>query len=161
MSKMTDYTIENGVPQAVRVRTQAFGELSARELYEILKVRAEVFIMEQQCRYQDMDDRDFDATHVTLLDGSDIVAYARVFSEGHPDAWHIGRVLTVRRGVGYGIPLMQAAIGVAREAGARYVEIDSQSYAVGFYEKVGFRVVSHEEYLIDGILHKRMRLQFS
>lgn len=141
----------------LRVRVQTFGELTTRQLYEILKARAAIFVVEQNCHYQDMDDIDFVAKHVTLFCGDELVAYARVFVDPCSSVWHIGRVLTLRHGVGHGIPLMQAAIGAARSAGATLVEIDAQSYAVGFYEKVGFRTVSDEEYLIDDILHKRMR----
>lgn len=60
--------------------------------------------------------------------------------------------------MGYGIYVMKEAITVAKEHGAKLIEIEAQSYAIGFYEKVGFRVCS-DEFLLDGILHKRMRLQ--
>lgn len=154
---MTTHTIDHKDCSCVTVNVQTFHELTTHELYAILRARAAVFVVEQNCQYQDMDGIDFEATHVTLLDGNEIVAYARVFVEASSGKWHIGRVLTIRRGMGYGIPLMYEAIRVAKEAGAKVVEIDAQSYAIGFYEKVGFRVCS-EEYLIDDILHKRMRL---
>lgn len=141
----------------MNIKVQSFHDLTTKELYVILKVRAAVFVVEQKCLYQDMDDIDFTATHVTLLKDDEIAAYARVFCDKHSGTWHIGRVLTVLRGMGYGVPLMNEAINVARRAGAEAVEIDAQSYAIGFYEKVGFQVCS-DEYLIDGILHKRMEL---
>lgn len=154
---MTPHIIDHKDCSCIEVKIQTFQELTTHELYAILKARAAVFVVEQNCQYQDMDGTDFEATHVTLWNGNEIVAYARVFVEGTSGKWHIGRVLTIRRGMGYGIPLMNEAINVAKEAGAKVVEIDAQSYAIGFYEKVGFCVCS-EEYLIDNILHKRMRL---
>lgn len=154
---MINHAIDDNKYPYINLKVQTFDELTTKELYAILKARAAVFIVEQNCQYQDMDDIDFAATHVTLLKDDEIVAYARVFCDGHADTWHIGRVLTVWRGMGYGIPLMNEAIKVAKEAGAKSVEIDAQSYAIGFYEKVGFQVCS-DEYLIDGILHKRMKL---
>ena len=152
---MTDH-IKNKIFDA-KTKIQTFQELTTYELYNVLKARAAVFVVEQKCQYQDMDDIDLRATHVTLTMDNEIVAYARVFRDGQSDTWHIGRVLTILRGQGYGIPLMREAIRVAKEAGAKAVEIDAQSYAIGFYEKVGFQVCS-DEYLIDDILHKRMKL---
>ena len=142
----------------IQIKVQTFEELTIFELYEILKVRAKVFIMEQECPYQDLDDIDFKATHITLLTDNEIVAYSRVFKDTRSDVWHIGRVLTTKRNMGYGIYVMKEAITVAKEHGAKLIEIEAQSYAIGFYEKVGFRVCS-DEFLLDGILHKRMRLQ--
>lgn len=137
---------------------QTFDELTTRDLYEILKVRAAVFVVEQKCSYLDMDDIDFRSTHVTLWRDDKIVAYCRVFKDEEPGAWHIGRVLTTRRKKNHGLQVMQAAIKVAAELGATQVKIEAQSYAIGFYEKLGFQVCS-DEFLIDDILHKRMRLQ--
>ena len=141
----------------VKVIVQPFDELSACELYEILKGRAAVFVVEQEICYQDMDDIDFRATHVALWIDDQIVAYSRVYKDEEPDTWHIGRVLTIQRNKGYGLQVMKEAIKVARRLGAKKVAIEAQSYAVGFYEKVGFQVCS-DEFLLDGILHKRMRL---
>lgn len=149
---MTDHSFNN-----LKVKVQTFQELTTYELYDILKVRATVFVVEQECQYLDLDGIDFRAIHVTLMVGNEIAAYARVYRDGLSNTWHIGRVLTIRRGQGYGIPLMKEAIKVAKEAGAQIVEIEAQSYAIGFYEKVGF-IVCSEEFLLDGILHKRMRL---
>lgn len=137
---------------------KTFNELTTRELYEILKARAAVFVVEQQCSYLDMDDIDFRATHVMLCTDNHIVAYARVFKDEAPDAWHIGRVLSTLRKRNYGFQVMQAAVKTAKELGAKCINIEAQSYAVGFYEKVGFSVCS-AEFLLDGILHKRMTLQ--
>ena len=142
----------------IKTMVKTFDELTTRELYEILKVRAAVFVVEQEICYQDMDDIDFGATHVALWDDDQIVAYSRVFKDEEPGAWHIGRVLTTQRNKNYGLRVMQEAINVAEALGARQIKIEAQSYAIGFYEKVGFEVCS-DEFLIDGILHKRMRRQ--
>lgn len=142
----------------IKAIVKTFDELSTRELYEILKVRAAVFVVEQEICYQDMDDIDFRATHVALWAGGQIMAYSRVFKDEEPDAWHIGRVLSTQRNKNYGLRVMQEAIKVAGALGARQIKIEAQSYAIGFYEKVGFEVCS-DEFLIDGILHKRMKRQ--
>ena len=138
--------------------TKTFDELTTHELYEILKARAAVFVVEQNCHYQDMDDIDFIATHVVVMDGDTIVAYSRVFKSNHADAWHIGRVLSTQRHKHYGMKVMQEAINAAEKLGAKMIEIDAQCHAVGFYEKIGFKVCS-DEYMIDDIPHKRMLLQ--
>ena len=140
-----------------QVVIQTFSELTTHELYAILKARASVFIVEQECPYQDLDEIDFRATHITLLSHGEIVAYSRVYQSEHPDLWHIGRVMTTQRNKHYGIRIMKEAIQVARNLGVHHVEIDAQSYAIGFYEKVGFQVCS-DEFLLDGILHKKMEL---
>lgn len=157
---MTQHTNTNSDNSEIKVIVKTFEELTTRELYEILKVRAAVFVVEQEICYQDMDDIDFRATHVALWRDNQIVAYSRVFKDEEPEAWHIGRVLTMQRNKNYGLQVMKAAIKVAETVGARQIKIEAQSYAIGFYEKVGFQVCS-DEFLIDGILHKRMRLQFA
>lgn len=151
---MTQHT--NTVSETKTV-VKPFEELTTRELYEILKVRAAVFVVEQEICYQDMDDIDFSAIHVALWCDNQIVAYSRVFKDETPGAWHIGRVLTTQRNKNYGLQVMKEAIKVAKILGAEQVKIEAQSYATGFYEKLGFRICS-DEFLIDGIWHKRMQL---
>ena len=151
---MTQHT--NTVSETKTV-VKPFEELTTRELYEILKVRAAVFVVEQEICYQDMDDIDFSATHVALWCDNQIVAYSRVFKDETPGAWHIGRVLTTQRNKNYGLQVMKEAIKVAKILGAEQIKIEAQSYATGFYEKLGFRICS-DEFLIDGIWHKRMQL---
>ena len=135
-----------------------FEELSAGELYDILQARAAVFVVEQTCPYQDLDGMDRESTHIYYKEDGKIAAYLRVFRLDDTTA-KIGRVLTVRRGQGLGLPLLEAGIEVCRKMdGVTSVYIEAQSYAVGFYEKAGFRVVG-EEFLEDGIPHKGMRLE--
>ena len=123
---------------------KSFEKLTKRELYEILRVRSEVFVVEQECVYQDLDGLDYDSIHV-FFEEDGIV--------------QIGRVLTYKRGVGLGIELLLKGIEVAKtQFQAKKLYLEAQVYAIGFYEKGGFRVVS-EEFLEDGIPHVCMELE--
>lgn len=131
-----------------------FSQLTAEELYEILRVRAAVFVVEQNCAYQDLDGVDLDAYHVYLKDGGEIVAYLRVVDKGKRlDEVSVGRVISLRRRCGLGSALMRAGLRVAKEKfGAETVKVGAQVYAKPFYESVGFSQIS-DEYLEDGIPH--------
>ena len=134
-----------------------FPELTNTELYEILKVRVNVFVVEQNCPYPELDDRDRDAVHVWLRDENGIQAYLRVMDRdaGRPYV-SIGRVLAVRRRQGLGSRILAEGMRVAKERfGAEKICVEAQTYARGLYEKQGFRCVS-EEFLEDGIPHIRM-----
>ena len=136
-----------------------FEELSTAELYELLRLRVAVFVVEQNCPYMELDDRDQTAVHVWLRDESGVQAYLRVMDRdaGHSEVT-IGRVVAARRRCGLGSRILSEGIRVARERfGAERVELDAQVYAKGLYEKQGFRPVSGE-FLEDGIPHVRMRL---
>ena len=136
---------------------QKFDRLTTRELYEILKVRSAVFVVEQNCPYQDLDDVDLKSIHITVFSDNEIVAYSRVFKSDDSGLWYIGRVLTTKRNKHYGLQLLRTSIEVAERLGAKTIEIEAQCYAIPFYEKVGF-LVSSDEFMLDGIPHKRMRL---
>ena len=131
-----------------------FNELTVEELYEILKIRSAVFVVEQNCVYQDMDEVDKEAYHVYLKDGDNIVAYLRVVDKNKRlDEVSVGRVISLRRRSGLGSQLMKAGIVVAQEKfGATKIKVGAQVYAKAFYEQCGFRQIS-EEYLEDGIPH--------
>ena len=144
--------------EGIKVVILTFDELTTHELYEILKVRSAVFVVEQNCPYQDLDDIDFYASHITLWFKGAIVAYSRVFKDPDTDTWHIGRVLSTQRNKNYGLQVMKESIKWAETLGAQCIEIEAQCYAIGFYEKVGFHACS-EPFLLDGIPHQRMRLQ--
>lgn len=137
-----------------------FEELTAAELYAILRLRASVFVVEQNCPYQDLDDKDQQALHVYFLDGGEIAAYLRVLGPGvSGEEALIGRVIAVKRGCGLGGRLLSEGIRVAREVlQASAIRVEAQSYAKGFYETRGFRQVS-EEFLEDGISHITMLLE--
>ena len=142
----------------LKLHKKTFGELTLDELYELLRVRSEVFVVEQNCVYQDMDGDDKQSIHLWLTKGDKIVALARVCPAGvHLNEISIGRVITTERGKGYGEQIMRAAIAAAVEHfGATLIEIEAQEYAQGFYEKVGFHRVS-DIFMLDNIPHVRMQ----
>ena len=137
---------------------KTFKQLTVDELYELLRVRTEVFVVEQDCVYQDMDGDDKEAIHVWLTEGDKVVALARVCPAGvHLPTISIGRVITTVRGKGYGKQIMLAAIDVAVDHfGATSIDIEAQEYAKGFYESVGFKQTS-DTFMLDGIPHIKMR----
>ena len=137
-----------------------FEELTLEELYEILKARAEVFVVEQNCPYQDLDEVDKDAYHVYLKEGGNIVAYLRVIDKGKRlDEVSIGRVISLKRRCGLGKKLMEIGLRTAKEKfGADRVKIGAQVQAKAFYESCGFEQISGE-YLEDGIPHIYMIYQ--
>lgn len=136
---------------------KTFRELTVDELYELLRIRSEVFVVEQDCVYQDMDGDDRLSIHLWLTDGDKIVALCRVCPAGtHMEEVSIGRVITTERGKGYGKQMMLEGIKAARDHfNAKRIDIEAQEYARGFYEQVGFRQ-SSEPFILDGIPHIRM-----
>lgn len=139
---------------------KAFDELSTQELYEILRLRDAVFIVEQNCPYQDIDGLDRDAWHVFLRDGEGIQAYLRLLPPGAVfEECALGRVIARKRRCGLGTQIVSAGIAAARERlDAAAIRIEAQVYAKGLYEKLGFVSVS-EPFLEDGIPHIQMLLK--
>ena len=139
---------------------KSFQELTVDELYELLRVRSEVFVVEQDCVYQDMDGDDQKAIHLWLPLEGKIVALARVCPAGtHMQEVSIGRVITTERGKGYGKQIMLYAIEAAKKHfDAKQIDIEAQEYAKGFYESVGFKQ-SSKTFMLDGIPHIRMTLR--
>lgn len=135
-----------------------FDELSTAELYEILKLRNAVFIVEQNCAYQDIDGLDETAYHMWLEDENGIAAYVRLLPPGvRFDDSVIGRVIAVRRRSGVGSQIVRTAQSAVREVfGTVSVAIEAQVYAREFYEKLGF-VQQSDEFDEDGIPHILMR----
>lgn len=136
-----------------------FDDLSLAELYAILKLRSEVFVVEQNCVYQDLDGKDLTAHHLYLSDGGRMLAYLRVLAPGvsFPEA-SLGRVITAERGKGYGALIMREGIRALYSLYGRVdVMIEAQSYAEGFYARHGFLRVS-DEFDVDGIPHIKMLL---
>ena len=136
-----------------------FNELTTRELYAILQLRSEVFVVEQNCVYQDIDNKDQQCHHVMLLDGNELMAYARLVPPGLSfTEMSIGRVLTSPegRGLGAGRKLMNGAIdGCYKLFGKGAVKIGAQAYLTKFYASLGFEAAS-EIYDEDGIPHITM-----
>lgn len=142
------------------IHRKAFRDLTLDELYGLLRLRAEVFVVEQECPYQDLDDNDQHAVHIYATQDSEIVACLRVFLKDDGNV-AIGRVVTSMkvRGTGAGKRLMLEGVSCARELyPGRKCVIHAQCYAMGFYEKCGFAVCS-DEFLEDGIPHREMMLQ--
>lgn len=140
----------------LNITIKTFKELHIDELYAILQLRSEVFVVEQNCVYQDLDYKDQNALHVMGFKKGTLVAYTRIFK---PDDYFeyasIGRVLVQvgERKLNYGYQIMEASINVIKE---RYnetkIKISAQSYLKKFYTSLGFQEVG-EGYLEDGIPH--------
>ena len=145
------------IEQNAILHKKTFQELTTDELYELLRVRSEVFVVEQNCVYQDLDGDDQASVHLWLTMADKVVALARVCPAGtHMQEVSIGRVITTERGKGYGKQIMLYAIEAAKEHfNATQIAIEAQEYAKGFYESVGFRQ-SSETFMLDGIPHIKM-----
>ena len=145
------------IEQELVLHKKTFQELTLEELYELLRVRSEVFVVEQDCVYQDMDGDDQKAIHLWLTLEGKIVALARVCPAGtHMKEISIGRVITTIRGKGYDKQIMLYAIDAALEHfDAMQIDIEAQEYAKGFYESVGFQQ-SSDTFMLDGIPHIKM-----
>ena len=139
---------------------KSFKELSQEELYEALKIRAEIFVVEQNCPYNDLDNKDHIAKHVLGKEGEKIVAYSRIFKEGDFYKGHasIGRILISgeKRKKKIGNELVEKSINYCKEnfPGAE-IKISAQFHLKSFYQKAGF-VYKGETYLEDGIPHCSM-----
>ncbi len=143
----------------MKITVKKFDELTNREILKIIKARIDIFVIEQNCHYQDIDGIDERAIHVFSEDeNGELKAYLRIYDYDENTA-KIGRVLTTERGKGYGAEILKAGIeAVKKYMNKSAIYIESQSYATGFYEKEGFRIIS-DEFLDVGIPHKGMLLE--
>lgn len=144
----------------MELKIKHFSELSAQELFAIYKLRVSVFVVEQNCPYQEVDDADEHAYHIWFEDEDGIEAYLRVVEPGvvFPEC-AIGRVIAVKRRCGLGTKIVSAGLRAAQERyGAEAVRIEAQTYARKLYEGLGF-VQTSEEFLEDGIPHIGMLWQ--
>ena len=142
----------------MKLVTKFFNELTTLELYELLRARAEIFVVEQDCIYQDLDGKDYDSLHVFYEESGKVLAYLRAFwkEEG---VIQIGRVLTIQHGTGLGGKLLRAGLdSVIEKFHPEKIYLEAQCYAVGYYEREGFRICS-DEFLEDGIPHVQMELK--
>src|SRR3954469_5830479 len=139
----------------VELRVAAFADLDTRILYALLKLRSEVFVVEQKCFYLDLDGRDTEpgTRHLWLARGDDLLAYLRILDDG--GAERIGRVLVApaARGAGHARTILAEAL---RVIGNRDSVLDAQAHLEGFYTGFGYRRTG-PEYLEDGIPHIPMR----
>lgn len=133
-----------------------FDELTTLELFEIYKLRTAVFVVEQNCPYQEVDDKDLQAVHFFAKNANNLTAYCRLISSDN--GVHLGRVLVAKeaRGTGLARELVQKSMDYSREHfPAHLIHAQAQSYLQGFYESFGFKAVSGV-YLEDGIAHLDM-----
>ncbi|KAB3531303.1 GNAT family N-acetyltransferase [Alkaliphilus pronyensis] len=141
------------------IHIKKFKELSTYELYEILKVRVNIFVVEQNCPYHECDDKDQASFHLFAQEENKIIGYLRIIPEGISyNEVSIGRVLVVQdyRGRGIAKNLMSKGLRYIEDTmGKSQVRISAQKYLVKAYQDLGFKVVS-EEYLEDGIPHIEM-----
>ncbi|MDE0599750.1 MAG: GNAT family N-acetyltransferase [Dokdonia donghaensis] len=141
---------------ALDFKIKKFEFLNTSELYDILQLRAEVFVVEQDCVYQDVDGKDQDAVHVMGYKNEKLVAYTRIFGPGvYFENASIGRVVVQEneRAHTYGYDLMNTSIeAVERYYDETTIKISAQTYLKRFYNNLGFKEVG-EGYLEDGIPH--------
>ncbi len=138
---------------------KSFNELNTDELYDILRLRSEIFVVEQNCVYNDLDGLDKVAVHQFLRKDGEIIAYSRLLKPGtrFPE-YSIGRVVVKQseRGTGLGNEMMEEAKKyIIKVWGATKIKISAQGYLQRFYENLGFEIVT-EMYLEDGIPHYGM-----
>ena len=144
---------------SIQFKIKPFNELSVPELYQTLQLRSEVFVVEQNCVYQDIDGKDGKALHLLGIYEGEVVAYSRLFAAGYYfDNASIGRVVISPkfRDRKWGHELIKNAIeGIKMHYGAGVITISAQLYLKKFYETHGF-VQDGEQYLEDGITHIKM-----
>ncbi|MET3618270.1 ElaA protein [Peptoniphilus olsenii] len=138
---------------------KCFDELTTKELYEILKLRVDIFVVEQNCAYHELDGKDYESVHIFYKSEKEIVAYLRVFADDcDKSIVRIGRVISKYKKNGLGNMLMLNAITFIEEM-KKYNKIflEAQVYAIGFYEQFGFAIVG-EKFLEDDIEHIGMEI---
>jgi ElaA protein len=143
----------------LRIKVKYFNELNIDELYDLLQLRSEVFVVEQECAYQDIDGKDQKALHVLGYKEEELIAYTRIFEPGYYfNEAAIGRVVVTKkeRDQDLGYVIMNASIQAVQEYyNTSKIKLSAQTYLKQFYNNLGFKEVG-EEYLEDGILHIEM-----
>ncbi|WP_400075729.1 GNAT family N-acetyltransferase [Winogradskyella sp. R77965] len=143
----------------LKIEVKTFKELSTQQLYDLLQLRSEVFVVEQDCVYQDIDRKDQKALHILGYKELELVAYTRVFQPGdYFKEASIGRVVVKenQRQHKYGYDIMKASIeAVKNHYNQSKIKISAQTYLKRFYNNLEFKEVG-EEYLEDGIPHVAM-----
>jgi len=143
----------------LNILVKTFGELNTTELYDLLELRSEIFVVEQNCAYQDLDGKDQKALHVIGTKNNKIVAYTRIFKAGdYLEQACIGRVVVKdgERKHGYGLDIMKATIkAIEEQLRETTIALSAQTYLKRFYNSLGFQETG-KEYLEDGIPHVMM-----
>ena len=148
----------------MKISFKHYSELSVDELYDILKLRSEIFVVEQNCVYNDMDDLDKLAVHLQIKNGFELIGYARLLKPGTRFSdYSIGRLVVKEseRGNGIGIFAMEEAKKYMIEHwNSKIIKVSAQQYLQRFYEDLGFQVVT-DVYLEDGIPHVGMSFKLT
>ncbi|MEW4922313.1 GNAT family N-acetyltransferase [Algibacter sp. 2305UL17-15] len=143
----------------LKIQVKTFSELTTQNLYDLLQLRSEVFVVEQDCVYQDMDGKDEKALHVLGYKDDKLIGYSRIFKPGdYFDEASIGRVVVAKnqRDYNYGYAIMNAsAEAIKKHFNETTIKISAQKYLKKFYSNLGFIQIG-EEYLEDGIPHIAM-----
>lgn len=143
----------------MEIELKKFDELNAKQLYAIYQLRSEVFVVEQNCAYQDIDEVDLDALHLQFFFDNKLVAYCRIIAPNLKSPYaQIGRVVvsSTQRKKGLGKQLMKVAIEKTLEIYPNHViHISAQTYLLRFYRELGFNDTG-DTYLEDGIPHVGM-----
>ena len=143
----------------IEIKVKSFEALTKQELYNLLQLRSEVFVVEQDCVYQDIDEKDEKAFHVLGFKNNKIIAYTRIFKPGdYFDNASIGRVVVAKneRQFRYGYNIMEASIKAIKDHfNETFILISAQCYLKKFYTNLGFKVIG-QEYLEDDIPHIAM-----
>jgi ElaA protein len=146
----------------LEINTYIYNELTTNQLYNILKLRAEVFVVEQNCAYQDLDNKDNKALHLIGEINNEIIAYTRIFKKGdYFTNSSIGRVLVKKefRKKELGKVIMEKSIEIIKKhTKEEKIEISAQKYLTKFYKDLGFKKTG-KEYLEDNIPHIKMILK--
>ncbi len=143
------------------IKTSHFDSLSLNQMYDILRIRASVFVLEQGVVYVDPDGNDMDSIQIYAAVDGTMVGCLRIY-QLEDGTFRIGRVAVLKefRGLGIGNAMMKEAIQYLRErTNATKVCLDAQLHAIGFYEKLGFTLFT-EEFLEEGLLHRGMQMFF-
>ena len=147
----------------LEIKVKTFSELTKQELYNLLQLRSEVFVVEQDCVYQDIDGKDEKALHVLGFKNNKLIAYTRIFKPGdYFEEASIGRVVVAEneRQYKYGYDIMKASIKAIKDYfNQTEIKISAQVYLNRFYTNLGFKSIG-EEYLEDGIPHVAMIASF-
>ena len=140
----------------MKLNIKWFSELTAHELYEIVVARTEIFLLEQKIICQDFDRVDYDSLHCFLEEDGKIMAYLRAYRDSDGEVM-IGRVLSIEHGIGLGRKLINESVPeIKRLFDAELISLHAQKQAIGFYEKLGFAVIS-AVFMEEGIPHVTMR----
>ncbi len=143
----------------MKVEWKRFDALTPDELYALLQLRIDVFMIEQDCLYQELDGKDSESIHLLLSDNQQLLGYARVLFDSEKNALSFGRIVNRKnlRGQGLGKLMMEAIMSYLKEHHNHTpVVISAQCYLKSFYENYGF-ITEGDSYLEDGLPHIKMK----